>query len=361
MIIRNHSGRAEIVFNWLNEGVSVSFIPPPTHKNRPIAQRLQTVAIAHLWLNGMTAAIGLNSDLNWICAIMETGVFNLLNALGQTSDETRHIFSEGTRDNPNLTVWRDRVSGVIFIDDHYVGDEEYSSGAYRNSEFYTGKTDFERTADCKRRVDDYRQYYVGKNVCDFGCGAGDFLRSVKDNCKSVVGVELQQDYLTSMDAAGIACTNDLGSIEDGSLDVIFSFHAIEHLSDPVAIIKQLRRKLRPGGVFVLEVPHAGDLLLSDEIGCGAFRNFTLWSQHLILHTRSSLTALLKHCEIDEVRIQGVQRYPVSNHLRWLASGKPGGHRSTLAAMDSDALREAYSDALCKIDATDTITAIARTG
>jgi len=55
----------------------------------------------------------------------------------------------------------------------------------------------------------------------------------------------------------------------------------------------------------------------------------------------------------------VQRYPLSNHINWLSNGKPGGHKSSLSLIDTPALTSAYSDSLARIDATDTLVAIAK--
>lgn len=289
---------------------------------------------------------------------MADGIYDLLVMLGLSGADTRELYSQGTRDNPDIRVWRDARSGVIFIDDHYVGEETYESGEYRGAAYYPGALDFERLTDCRRRASDYAHFYVGKDICDFGCGAGDFLRTVKDNCRSVSGVELQQDYVQSLSEAGIPCERDLAELPDDSLDAIFSFHALEHLPNPLEVLNLMRAKVRNGGLLVLEVPHAGDFLLRDDLGCRPFKDFTLWSQHLILHTRHSLTTLLRHCGFTDIRIEGIQRYPLSNHLSWLSRGKPGGHRSPLAAIDTEELRAAHANALRKIDATDTITALA---
>ena len=113
-----------------------------------------------------------------------------------------------------------------------------------------------------------------------------------------------------------------------------------------------------GGRILIEVPHANDFLLS-FVNCEDFKQFTLWSQHLVLHTRDSLRKTLKFVGLEKIQIEGVQRYPLSNHLNWLANGKAGGHKSPLSSLDSDVLFEAYSNSLARIDATDTLVAIAR--
>ncbi|GHA85196.1 methyltransferase [Algimonas arctica] len=290
---------------------------------------------------------------------MSNRIFEYLVELGLVSESSSEVFSIGTRDVPNLKVWKDRASGVIYIKDHYVGEDEYKTGAYRDDEIYRiNKPDYERLRDLQRRAASYQHFYAGRDICDFGCGAGDFLEEVRDSCNSVIGVELQKSYLDRMTSLGIACTNELAEIADGSLDVIFLFHSLEHFPDPKEILAGLAIKLRPGGRFVIEVPHAGDFLLSEDLGCEAFKRFTLWSQHLVLHTRTSLRTILQDCALRSIVVEGVQRYPLSNHIYWLSQGRPGGHKSNFALLDTVDLLPAYEGALNRLDATDTLVAVA---
>ena len=252
-------------------------------------------------------------------------------------------------------------SGVVFIDDFYTGDETYVDGGYRDDkavELKTGKPDFERTNDAQRRFKSNLKFVAGKKIADFGCGSGDFLKLVHPFCESVIGIELQQNYIDDLNAVGISCTNNLESIDDGSLDVIVSFHVIEHLPNPLDTLELLKRKVVSGGYVLIEVPHANDFLLN-AVACDEFKQFTLWSQHLVLHTRDSLRKMLEYVGLTEVLIEGVQRYPLSNHLNWLANGKAGGHKSPLSLLDSDVLFDAYQNALARIDATDTLVALAK--
>jgi 2-polyprenyl-3-methyl-5-hydroxy-6-metoxy-1,4-benzoquinol methylase len=136
-----------------------------------------------------------------------------------------------------------------------------------------------------------------------------------------------------------------------------SFHVLEHLPDPIEVLTEIKLKVKSGGLVIIEVPHARDLLLT--LGNKEYKNFTLWSQHLILHTRDSLRKLLRYTGFTDVEIEGVQRYPLSNHLNWLANGKPGGHKSPLSIIDSDELSKAYCNSLSKLDQTDTLVAVAR--
>ncbi|MDA9964327.1 class I SAM-dependent methyltransferase [Gammaproteobacteria bacterium] len=292
---------------------------------------------------------------------MTTKIFQTLEKLGLASEQTRVLFSNRTRDNENLKVWRDSSSGVIYIDDYYIGDEIYIDGAYRKSEsvkLETGVSDFERNIDAQRRFKSNLKFVAGKRVADFGCGSGDFLKLVQPYCKEIVGVELQQNYIDELISLGIPSSNSIDAIKDSSLDIIVSFHVLEHLPNPLDTLLELIEKVASGGQILIEVPHAKDFLLS-SVDCEAFKEFTLWSQHLVLHTRESLRRTLEYVGLEDIQIEGVQRYPLSNHLNWLANGKPGGHKSLISVLDSDTLFNAYQQSLSRIDATDTLVAIAK--
>ncbi|WP_153769480.1 class I SAM-dependent methyltransferase [Labrenzia sp. CE80] len=281
-----------------------------------------------------------------------------LEVLKLSSADTLEIYAEETRDLKSLTVHRDRLSGVVFIDAFYVGDETYCDGEYRQqSVARAGARDYEVKADALRRSKSYDQFYAGKRIADFGCGDGAFLQAASADAGDVVGVELQESYVQALRQDGICCVRSLQEIEDASLDALFCFHVLEHLPDPLTDLASMRSKLRPGGRLIVEVPHASDLLLS-QIRCEAFKAFTLWSQHLLLHTRESLRRMVSYAGFEQVMIEGVQRYPLSNHMTWLADEKPGGHKSTLSILDTPELTAAYEAALRKIDATDTLVAVA---
>ena len=108
---------------------------------------------------------------------MKSSILKTLENLKLTSNKTRKLFSSRTRDVDDLKVWKDEVSGVIFIDDYYTGDESYISGSYRDDRSIlsqTGKSSFEEDNDATRRFETNFQFASGKKIADFGCGNGKF-------------------------------------------------------------------------------------------------------------------------------------------------------------------------------------------
>lgn len=274
-----------------------------------------------------------------------------LRRIGAINDSRVSLLATRTRDDPHLPVYRDTGSGVIFID-----GEASPAAAPAALGATIAVPDTEDATDTARRLAAFGPLVAGSDLCDFGCGAGSFLKAVQPLARSATGIELRPDCVAALDADGIACHAALPA-GAALYDVITLFHSLEHLVDPAASLRALWSRLRPGGRLVVEVPHARDLLI-EPLRNPAFLAFTLWSQHRVLHTKDSLRLLLADAGFTQIAITGVQRYGLANHLQWLARGQPGGHRSPLAALETPALAAAYAEALERIDATDTLVATA---
>jgi 2-polyprenyl-3-methyl-5-hydroxy-6-metoxy-1,4-benzoquinol methylase len=290
-------------------------------------------------------------------------IYRTLVALNLVRAETVRVVANHTRDRKGIDVLHDEVSGVFFIDNHYVGVNEYETGAYRSTPkpgMDTSRHDFEDAVDTERRISSFAKYFTGRTICDFGCGAGSFLRRAQEVAHDLTGVELNKEFQETLNAEGIQCLADIGS-SGKKFDTIFLFHSFEHLPSPLEMLKELKGHLKDAGAgrVVIEVPHARDFLIG-TLMIQEFIQFTFWSQHLILHTRASLEAFLREAGFKNIVVSGVQRYGLSNHIQWLKDKKPGGHRSNLAALDVEPLRQAYADSLSRLDANDTLIAVATT-
>lgn len=283
-------------------------------------------------------------------------ILDTLKSLKLVSDETIEVFSNSTRDVKDLKVYKDKNSGVIFIDDFFVGDDEYSKGHYREEGGSAPDISYEDIQDAKRREKDFIKYYSNKTICDFGCGQGTFLKNTKNQTHRSYGIELQQNYIDELNSIGIGCFKDVNDLPN-EIDSFFMFHSLEHLEDPIKYLKLIRSRLTKNGNLIIEVPHANDFLIN-KLKLEKFIDFTLWSQHLILHTKDTLKAFLVESGYNNIQIYGIQRFSLANHIQWLREGTPGGHRGPLAELETDDLKNAYQHSLDLINSTDTLIAVA---
>ncbi len=287
---------------------------------------------------------------------------NTLIKINAIKESNIRLFNKGTRDNIEVEVWTDIVSNVIFIDNFYVGNSEYMSGNYRKnlSKNSSNNYNYQDIVDSIRRFSNLNEYFIDKSICDFGCGSGTFIKMCKNISSSVAAVELQNDFLISLNKNGIECYKSLDEITK-EFDTITLFHSLEHLPDPLNTLKKLLHLLKKGGEgkIIIEVPNARDFLIQN-LKSKSFTNFTLWSQHLILHTNESLKLLLQHAGFKNISIYGYQRFSISNHFNWLINGTPGGNNSIYSSIETFELKHFYQEALSRINATDTLIAIAST-
>ena len=151
---------------------------------------------------------------------------------------------------------------------------------------------------------------------------------------------------------GVQCVNYLSELKDEKFDLITLNHVFEHLNNPINTLKELQKYLKNDGVIIIEVPHARDLLL-ETFDLESFKNFTFWSEHLILHTKESLESFTKNSGLQVRKIEGFQRYPISNHFNWLLKGEPSGH-DIYKHLNNKVFSKQYESLLDGIDQTDTL-------
>ncbi len=297
---------------------------------------------------------------------MNYSLYEDLVKLNLTSSKSEYVFHLGTRDNENITIYRDKNTGIIFSKDYFVGNETYEDGNFwiekqikenKGSESPISIQTLEAWDHQDFLMKNFRQFFSRKTILDFGCGHGHFLKLTLPYTRKSIGVELNKSFRNQLKEENITSYKSLNEIKDNSIDTIFMLHSFEHIPNPLEILKLVKKKLKKSGKLIIEVPHANDFLIS-YLKSEAFIKYTLWSQHLILHTRYSLKKFLEHAGFKDIYIKNYQRYPLSNHLGWLLNKRPGGHTENLSIIDSDYLHENYSKNLASIDATDTIFSIA---
>jgi 2-polyprenyl-3-methyl-5-hydroxy-6-metoxy-1,4-benzoquinol methylase len=285
----------------------------------------------------------------------------LLEKLGIIHKNHVHEYYPSVRDNKNTKVYKCDYSGVIFLkqnnlDQKYYKDKKVCENLNCSFEKINGN-DIACAVnnDDERRAAQFKSLIKGKTWLDFGCGSGRLIDLLKNVAMMAHGYELNNIYIESMKQRGIKVQKTFTEKNYNSYDVITLFHVLEHIPNPLEVLDLIFKLLKKGGTLIIEVPHANDFLLKSlDLEC--FKQFTLWSEHLVLHTRGSLEVFLKSFNPERFLIKGYQRYSLDNHLQWLRYGKPGGHDSYFRDIVTDDLKKAYENFLISIDQIDTLIA-----
>lgn len=99
----------------------------------------------------------------------------------------------------------------------------------------------------------------GKRVLDLGCRSGALTRHFLGG-NEVVGLDVDGEALAKAEALGIqpvrANVEEPLPFEDASFDAVVAGELFEHLRFPDALVAEVARVLRPGGVLVGSVPNA---------------------------------------------------------------------------------------------------------
>lgn len=287
----------------------------------------------------------------------ENAILAKLTALGLVDPLALEPFGH-CRDRRDIGALRCRRSGIVVLS----RTDHVTFSYYQDKEGELDAVEIDGVAvipppldDDLRRSAEVGSLVAGAHWLDFGCGPGGILDVLAPRAASTAAVEPNADYAARLTARGHTVHGSIDHIGDARYDVITMFHVLEHLIDPIAVLAKLKAHLRPGGRIVIEVPHARDALLT-LYDCVPFRDFTLWSEHLILHTRESLVAFVRAAGLGGCVVKGVQRYPVANHLCWLRHGRPAGQK-LWHLLDTPALADVYQSALQSMDMTDTLLAI----
>ena len=260
------------------------------------------------------------------------------------------------RDNPDLAILKCKNCSLVFLSsfDHICDnfyEEDGMFGGNFGGSAYIEKWLKDTKDDDSRRFNMLKKEIKDKKVLDFGCGNGGFLNSAKKIAKKAVGIELQKTVRDFHNQNGLEVFENLDEAKE-KFDYITLFHVLEHLKDPVELLKTLGEKLTEDGQMIIEVPNSNDALITLYKNYW-FMRFTYWSCHLYLFNEQTLLEVAKKAGYRVKYLKQVQRYGVANHFWWQFMKKPGGHKK-LPFLNCKFLNKWYEKSLASLNATDTL-------
>jgi len=188
-------------------------------------------------------------------------------------------------------------------------------------------------AEIRHRLDHYLEALVAAGpVLDLGCGRGELLLLLREAGVEAAGVEGDTAVADASRRRGLDVFEGdvlavLESLPDGSRGAVTAMHLFEHLEPEtlLAVLAEIRRVLRPGGVLVVESPNPHSL----RVGASLYWVDPTHRRPLMPET---LELYLKTCGFEVDRRELLHPFPTEQLFADAAAEDPPGDDPAVAAV-----------------------------
>jgi 2-polyprenyl-3-methyl-5-hydroxy-6-metoxy-1,4-benzoquinol methylase len=154
----------------------------------------------------------------------------------------------------------------------------------------------------------YLHSQVGGNLLDIGCGNGWFIKNMQSLKWDVTGIDFDPEAIKYCKSQGLNVS--LGSLHsqkypDTFFNVITINHVIEHIHDPLSLLKECYRILKKGGILIIETPNTNSWLHKY-----IYKEYWLNldpPRHLLLFNPQNLKKLVNNAGFNSIKATSVIR------------------------------------------------------
>jgi 2-polyprenyl-3-methyl-5-hydroxy-6-metoxy-1,4-benzoquinol methylase len=175
--------------------------------------------------------------------------------------------------------------------------DHYSDGAMEHTAAGNIHPGFRYTL---KKIEHSVQLYLTpaqRRAIDVGCGTGYLLSELKKSGFDGLGIDFNPDLVRFARAhfhvnAEVTRVEDLMAL-NSRFDLALLIHVLEHVEDPVGLLKNIRQLLDPGGILFIDLPNLTRFAINRSIRKGGF----FWGEypphHLTFWSRASLSKALE--------------------------------------------------------------------
>lgn len=119
-----------------------------------------------------------------------------------------------------------------------------------------------KTEKVAKLITEFHQGTI-RDLLVVGCGEGIEAAIVAEELQAdVTGIDLRGEFDAIAKTSCVLMQGDAMALDfdDGTFDFVFSYHALEHIEDPLCALNEMRRVLRENGGFWIGTPNRSRLV-----------------------------------------------------------------------------------------------------
>jgi SAM-dependent methyltransferase len=191
----------------------------------------------------------------------------------------------------------------------------WTGDTYPRQEYYLA-FDHQRALDRLSRLPPTR-------ILELGCGDGQFLAAARELGHEGLGLDFVESAVQAASARGVtAVAGDLDALEHwgeggGPYGVVAMFQILEHVADPLPLLRRLRELTRPGGQLFVGVPapdrFSRGVPHPDRVGSTDFwdwppQHALRWTEDALRDALSATGWTVRACTPEPLRLVGAAAY-----------------------------------------------------
>lgn len=175
-------------------------------------------------------------------------------------------------------------------------------------------------------------------VLDIGCGSGLITKEIKKIGYSVEGVDFSKEAIAKAICNGIdtsICDLDEGIDKPNErYDVVWAGDIIEHVFDPIGLIKEIYRVLKKNGIVIICIPSDVGIISRIKMLFGVSYQEQMYrkSGYYKHHTFFSLNLILYMLKIAKLTPKEINKILIFNKKRYLVNILPSAFYNTLVIL-----------------------------
>lgn len=196
-------------------------------------------------------------------------------------------------------VFRCRNCQTLFTIGEDISEQFNYDGYYDESNLSVPQFIERRLDEIIGEFDSYRQ---SNRLLDVGCGQGTLMAAARRGGWQVEGVEVSRSAVEFLRKKGFQVYHGklTAAFPAHSFDVVTASELLEHVSEPLELLDEIVRILRPGGLFWATTPHGRGV--SAKL-LGAQWTVVSPPEHLHLFSVKGMKFLLEKAGFSSVKIR----------------------------------------------------------